>query len=312
MRRVAPEIDLRGLAFAVAAYGWWGLGPIYFKAVRHVAPLEILAHRVIWSFVALLILLSVRRRWDALRSAIRHRPTLLILFGTSVIISSNWFVFIWAITHDRVLEASLGYFINPLVNVLIGFVVLKERLTPAEWFSVAIAATGVTWLTISAGVVPWVSLTLAVSFAVYGLLRKIARVDSIEGLTIETGTVLAIAIGYLVFLELRGDAAFLSVSVTTDVLLLLAGVVTATPLLWFAIAVKRLRLATIGILQYLSPSIHFALAVLAYREAFDRTRFIAFAIIWISLLIYTADNLRRGWRSRSPQTADLTSEEGLA
>lgn len=310
MRRVAHEVDLRGLAFAVAAYSWWGLGPIYFKAVRHVAPLEILAHRVIWSFVALLILVSLRRRWDALRSAIRHRPTLLILFATSAIVSSNWFIFIWAITHDRVLEASLGYFINPLVNVLLGFVVLKERLTPTEWFAVAIAAAGVAWLTATSGVVPWISLALAVTFALYGLLRKIARVDSLEGLTIETGTVLAVAAGYLALLELRGEAAFLSVSAATDVLLLLAGVVTATPLIWFAIAVKRLKLATIGILQYISPTFQFALAVFAYGEPFDRTRFFAFAVIWISLAMYTGDNLKRGWRSRNRPAPGLAAGDG--
>lgn len=290
--------DLRGLLWAVAAYGWWGLGPVYFKAVAHVAPLEILAHRVIWSLLFLALLLSIRRRWGAFRKAVLHRPTLLILTITSLTISANWFVYIWAVTNGQIVQASLGYFINPLVSVLLGFIFLKEQLYPMEWLAVVLAAAGVLWLTLAAGVFPWISLFLAISFGVYGLLRKVAKVESIEGLAIETVIVLPLALGYLLMLRTHQTISFGTVSWSTDLLLAAAGIVTATPLVWFAIAVRRLRLATIGILQYLAPTIQFILAVLVYHEPFDRDRLVAFILIWSALAIYSGTMLKRNLASR--------------
>lgn len=290
--------DLRGLLWAVAAYGWWGLGPVYFKAVAHVAPLEILAHRVIWSLLFLALLLSIRRRWGAFRKAVLHRPTLLILTITSLTISANWFVYIWAVTNGQIVQASLGYFINPLVSVLLGFIFLKEQLYPMEWLAVVLAAAGVLWLTLAAGVFPWISLFLAISFGIYGLLRKVAKVESIEGLAIETVIVLPLALGYLLMLRTHQTISFGTVSWSTDLLLAAAGIVTATPLVWFAIAVRRLRLATIGILQYLAPTIQFILAVLVYHEPFDRDRLVAFILIWSALAIYSGTMLKRNLASR--------------
>lgn len=290
--------DLRGLLWAVAAYGWWGLGPVYFKAVAHVAPLEILAHRVIWSLLFLALLLSIRRRWGAFRKAVLHRPTLLILTITSLTISANWFVYIWAVTNGQIVQASLGYFINPLVSVLLGFIFLKEQLDPMEWLAVVLAAAGVLWLTLAAGVFPWISLFLAISFGIYGLLRKVAKVESIEGLAIETVIVLPLALGYLLMLRTHQTISFGTVSWSTDLLLAAAGIVTATPLVWFAIAVRRLRLATIGILQYLAPTIQFILAVLVYHEPFDRDRLVAFILIWSALAIYSGTMLKRNLASR--------------
>lgn len=300
--------DLRGLGWAIAAYVWWGLGPVYFKAVDHVVPLEILAHRVIWSLVFLVLLLSLRARWGALRKAVAHRPTLLILTVTSLTISANWFIYIWAVTNDQIVQASLGYFINPLVSVLMGFLFLREHLAPVEWLAVALAAAGVLWLTLAAGVFPAIALFLAFSFGLYGLLRKIAKVESIEGLAVETGIVLPLAAGYLVVMSMRDTISFGTVSRSTDLLLVAAGIVTATPLIWFAIAVRRLRLATIGILQYLAPTIQFLLAIFVYDEPFDRDRLIAFALIWSALAIYTGTMVRRSisskrWTSETVPTA---------
>lgn len=288
--------DVRGAFWAVAAYGWWGLAPIYFKLVGHVPPLEILAHRVVWSFLFLALLLSLLGRWRSV--ALRHRPTLLLLTATSVLVAINWFVFIWAVTHDQILQASLGYFINPLVSVLLGFVVLREHLARIEWVAVTLAAIAVTWLTLAAGVLPWISLVLAGSFGLYGLLRKIAQIESLEGLTIETAVLLPVALTYLVVLRTHDELAFAAVSRATDLLLIAAGVMTATPLLWFAIAVRRLRLVTIGILQFIAPTGHFLLAVVFYEEPFDRERLLAFVLIWIALALYSSHLIRRGWTSR--------------
>jgi len=281
-----------GVAYGLAAYAWWGLVPIYFKAVVFVGALEVLAHRVVWSVVLLSLLMLFQRRWRAALEVLRSPRTALTLAGTTVLIASNWFVFIWAVGHDRVLESSLGYFINPLVNVLLGFVFLGERLTRWQSASVLLAGAGVAYLTLSYGRFPWIALVLAGSFGVYGLLRKTAPVGSLVGLTVETSLLCPLALGYLVWLRARGDAAFGAGSVGVDVLLALAGVVTAVPLLWFASAARRLRLATVGFLQYLAPTGHFLLAVLTFGEPFTRTHLVSFACIWTALAVYSIDTAR--------------------
>lgn len=281
-----------GILFGIAAYGFWGIIAVYFKWVREVVPAEILAHRIVWSAVMLAAALTILRRWPALAAVLRDRRALAYLGVTTVVIAVNWFLFIWAVTHDRMMEASLGYFINPLVNVLLGWIVLREQLRRWEWVSVGVAATGVLWLAVGSGVVPWISLVLATSFGLYGLLRKMAGVGAIEGLAVETALLSPIAAGYLLFRAQQGTIAFGTRSVPLDLLLLAAGPVTALPLLWFAAAVRRLRLATIGLLQYLSPSLQFLLATVVYGEPLSRARLAAFVLIWIAIAVYSTENYR--------------------
>ena len=290
-----------GLAYGLAAYGWWGLVPIYFKAVAHVPAPQVLAHRVIWSVVLLAVLMRAFGRWRAAGQALRHRRTVVTLLGTTVLIATNWFVFIWAVAHAQVLQGSLGYFVNPLVNVLLGAVFLGERLRRRQAMSVALAAVGVTYLTLSYGRFPTIALLLASTFGFYGLLRKTAAVDALVGLTLETALLTPVAIGYLIWLASRGESAFGGGSWRTDVLLALGGVVTAVPLLWFANAVRRLRLATIGFLQYIAPTMQFLLAVAIFGEPFTARHAVAFGCIWAALSMYSLDALatvRQGRRSK--------------
>ncbi len=281
-----------GLAFGVGAYVFWGVVAIYFRFVRSVAPLEILAHRIVWSVVVLVLIVAISRRWALLRGAIRVPRSVGLLFISSILIAVNWLVFIYAVTTDHLVDASLGYFLNPLVNVLLGFLVLHEKLRRIEWVSVGIAAVGVTWLIAGAGVFPWISLVLAITFALYGLTRKVAGVTSIEALTIETAILLPIAGAYLAHRAADGTLAFTNHSTGLDLLLIAAGPLTAIPLLLFASAVRRLRLATVGLLQYISPTIQFVLAVAIFHEPFGKERLIAFAIIWTAIAIYASAQRR--------------------
>jgi chloramphenicol-sensitive protein RarD len=283
--------SLRGFAYGIAAYAWWGFAAVYFKLVRDVPPLEILAHRVVWSMVVLVLLVTFMRRWPAALRVVRDRRALLALAASTILIAVNWYTFIWAVTRNHMLDASLGYFINPLVNVVFGYFFFHERLRTAERVSVALAALAVLWLTVSAGVVPWVALVLATTFGLYGLVRKLAGVGSIEGLSIETALLLPIALGYLTWLGTSGTLTFGN-SLRLDLLLLAAGPVTAMPLLWFATAVRELRLATVGLLQYIAPTLQFILAVAVYHEPFGGARLVAFLLIWIAGAMYSAATIR--------------------
>ena len=282
-----------GLAYGLAAYGAWGVFPIYLKAVRTVPILEVLCHRVAWALAILLVLTGVRGELRAVADALRHRRALLVLSGSTVFIALNWLVYIYSVTHDRILESSLGYYINPLISVLLGVVLLRERLEPLMKAAALLAAAGVVWLAIGLGQLPWISLVLAFSFGLYGLLRKIAPVGALIGLTIETLLLAPLAAGYLVWAEARGRATFLSGRWGIDVLLLLAGPVTAIPLLCFAAAARRLPLSTIGFMQYISPTLQFLLAVTVYGEPFDRARAGAFACIWVAVALFAFDSVRR-------------------
>ncbi|HVT44810.1 MAG TPA: EamA family transporter RarD [Thermoanaerobaculia bacterium] len=285
--------ETTGVLFAGGAYVWWGLVAAYFKLIRHVPPLEILAHRIVWSVAMLVLLVFVTARGRAIARILGDRRTLLFLLGSTLLVATNWLVFIIAVTTDRLLDASLGYFINPIVSVFLGFVVLRERLRPLEWVSVALSASAVALLTIRAGIFPWIAVTLALSFGLYGLLRKLARAGAIEGLFVETVILLPAAAVYLFFLSARGRLVFGAGSVTTDLLLIAAGPITALPLVWFAAGVQRLRLATIGLLQYVSPTMQFVLAVVLFREPFQGTRVFAFILIWVAVALYTIANLRQ-------------------
>lgn len=280
-----------GVAYGVAAYAFWGLVAAYFKLVREVPPLEILAHRVVWSLVFLAAVLTALGLWRSYGALVARPRTLAMLALSSLLVATNWLVFIWSVTHDRLLDSSLGYFLNPLVNIVLGFLVLRERLRALEWLSVALAVAGVVWLIAGAGVVPWISLILAVSFGLYGLVRKMAAVGAIEGLAIETTILVPIALAFLAYRDHAGTLVFAHRSLRIDLLLLAAGPLTALPLLWFAAAVRRLRLATVGLLQYISPSIQFVLAVFVFGEAFGAERLIAFVFIWCAIAIYSASNL---------------------
>lgn len=287
----------RGIAYACAAYLLWGVFPLYFKALQSVPPLEILGHRIVWSLAVCAVLLLVVRRaaWIA---ALRRQPKVLAWFAvTSVLVALNWFIYIFAVNSGRVVDASLGYFINPLVNVLIGAVVLHERLRVAQWVAVAIAAAGVLWLTWQAGSLPWIGLVLAVTWGVYGLLRKTAALGAVEGLTLETMLLAPAAIAWLLWLGKSGQSAFAAADTGTRLLLVAAGPITAAPLLLFAAGARRIPFSTLGLLQYLSPTIQLLIGVWLYHEPFAE-RALGYALIWVALALFSLEGLVHGWRSR--------------
>jgi chloramphenicol-sensitive protein RarD len=283
-----------GIAYGAAAYGLWGFMPIYLKAVSAAPILEVLSHRIVWALVLLLLLTWRRGQLGGLVALVRPGRTLAILAVSTAAIAVNWLIYIFAVVNGRMLEASLGYYINPLVNVLLGVWVLGERLERPVKVAVAIAAAGVLWLALRVGAPPWISLALAASFGTYGLMRKLAPVGALAGLAVETALLLPLAGGHLVWALASGRAAFLSGRPTLDLLLLLAGPVTAVPLLCFAGAARRLPLTTLGFLQYLSPTLQFLLAIFVYGEPFDRGRAVAFGFIWTALAVFAVHSVRRG------------------
>ena len=293
-----------GLLFGLGAYLAWGVMPLYFKALAHVSALEIVAHRVIWSMVFMAALVALWRRWPAIRAALGTGRVLITLLITTLLIGTNWLIFIYAVVSGHVLEASLGYYLNPLVNVLLGVVLLKENLSRAQVFATLLAAAGVAVLAAGAGSGLWISLTLAATFAVYGFLRKIVAVDSLEGLSIETALLSPLALAWLVWLQADGSAAFASVTLTTDLLLVLGGAVTAIPLLMFTAAARRLPYSTLGFLQYVAPSLQFLLAVLAFGEPLTTAHLICFAAIWTALAIFSFEGLRSAHRGRAVQATE--------
>ncbi|MDH3594555.1 MAG: EamA family transporter RarD [Rhodospirillales bacterium] len=288
-----------GVFYALAAFLFWGGIPVYFKAVGHVPAAEILAHRVVWSVVLLAGLVTLTRHWPVIRTALGDRRTRLLLVLSTLIVSVNWLVFIWAIASGRVLETSLGYYINPLVNVVLGMVVLRERIGPWRGFAVGLATVGVLNLAVRAEGLPWVSLTLALTFGLYGLIRKTVRIEAVDGLFVETALLLPLALAYLGWLAFAGSGAFGAVGLETDLLLFLAGAVTALPLIWFTAAARRLDYSTVGFFQYIAPSCQFLLAVLVYGESFTGAHLITFLCIWSALAIVTARSALEARRRRA-------------
>jgi chloramphenicol-sensitive protein RarD len=284
----------RGFAYGLGAYGIWGLIPAYFKAVAFAPPLELLAHRVVWALGMLLAVGMHQDRLAELRAAVRTRRTLGLLAATTALIAVNWLIYIWAVFHGRIVEASLGYFITPLVNVLLGVMVLKERLERPVLMALLLAGCGVLWLTLLSGRPPWISLGLAASFGSYGLVRKLVPIGAVAGLTVETALLTPPTLAYLLVAGQWGTLAFLSGSLSRDLLLVSAGPITAIPLLMFAGAVRRLPLTSLGFLQYLSPSLQFLLAVLVYDEPFSAVQAGAFGLIWAALVVFAIHTLRRG------------------
>lgn len=297
----AVQPSLSGALFGAIAFFIWGISPLYWKTLTLVPAFEIVVHRVIWSFGLLMILILARKRLEEFVSVIRNLRAMLILVITSLIVSCNWLVYIWAINNDFLLQASLGYYINPLVNVILGALFLQERLRSLQLFSVIIAAAGVFYLTFVYGQFPWIACVLALTFGFYGLIRKVIEVGSLVGLAIETLFLLLPAIGYLFYLEWLGRAAFMKTGLHIDLLLMGASVVTALPLLLFAMSARRIMLTTLGFLQYIAPSCMFFMAVFIFREAFKIEQLISFILIWTALVIYTYDSVRN-YRRNEPQT----------
>lgn len=297
-----PSPDLTGLLCALGCFSLWGLFPIYFKLLQHVPPLEVLAHRIIWSVVVLLALIAWRGQWGQLRAALRDKRRLGFYSCTSLLIAANWLLYIWAVQQSRILEASLGYYINPLVNVILGVLFLHERLNGRQWSAIALAGVGVLALVIGHGALPWVSLVLALSFGAYGLLRKKDGQSSILGLCVETTLIAPLA---LLFLAMQGGGALLTApDWTTVILLIAAGPATVAPLVLFLAAGQRLPLSTLGLIQYMTPTFQLLQGVLLYHEPFTSVHALTFACIWSALALYSADVIlrqRRRWHnSRLP------------
>jgi chloramphenicol-sensitive protein RarD len=286
-----------GVLFALAAYSMWGIAPIYFKLLTSVPALEIVMHRIVWSVLVLCLLLFVRKKFRQVFMAIRDPKIIATLSISGLLLAVNWLIFIWAVNNDKMLDASLGYFINPLFNVLLARLFLQESLTRLQLLAVFVALSGVVFLIFSYGQLPWIALALATSFSIYGLLRKKVTVDSMPGLLIESCIMLPFALLYWLMMD-TSSGNMLANSFDLNTTLLLAGVVTTAPLLCFTAAARRIRYTTLGFFQYIGPSLMFLLAVLHYQEPLDVTRVVTFVFVWSGLLIYVYDSLRVYRKSR--------------
>lgn len=293
-------VDRRGLYAAIFAFAIWGVFPLYWHQLKAVPALQIIAHRVIWCGVFVVAYLLLREGNGWLRRALSGAKVGRMLLVSSLLISCNWGIYIWAVTHGRVVDASLGYFINPLVNVLLGVLVLRERLNRAQWLAVATAGCGVLWLALVHGRPPWIALALAGSFGLYGLIRKLVAVDAIPGLAIESLILMPLALAWLVWSQWQGVGAFASGDRATDVLLIVGGALTALPLIGFAYGARRIPYTLTGLLQYLSPTLQLLCGILLLGETFDSGQLVGFGCIWAALAIYATD----GWRrARAAQPA---------
>lgn len=282
-----------GLAYGLSAYTIWGLFPWYFHFLSQVSPWQVLTQRIIWSFILVMVIALFMRHWSSIKPALLNRKTLAGLLLSSILIAANWLIFIWAVGQDRVVESSLGYFITPLVSVLLARVFLKESLNGYRIAACVLAVLGVLWLIIQLGIFPWVSISLAVSFGFYGLVRKKVPVDSLTGLLIETGILLPFALIYWLWLELHGQSQLFSVNTQTTFLLIFSGALTAAPLLLFASAANRLSLTAVGFMMYINPTMQFFTAIYLLKEPFNQQQLIAFMFIWIALVVFSVGALRQ-------------------
>ncbi|KQR63173.1 EamA family transporter RarD [Acidovorax sp. Leaf160] len=284
-----------GILYATLAYVAWGIFPLYFHQVASVPALEVVLHRTLWSMVLLAVVLAARRQL-AWVLALRRQPRVVAAFLLSaLLLSANWVIYVWAVHNQHVVDASLGYFILPLVNVALGLVFLGERPRRGQWMALAVAAAGVLWLTVQTGRLPWIALVLALTFGFYGLLRKTAVLGAIEGLALETALLAPLAAGLLAWLTLTGRAAWPEADAATQAWLLVAGPITAVPLLLFAAGARRIPLATMGVLQYISPTLQFALGIWLFGETVQPARLAGFAVIWVALALYTVEG---AWQRR--------------
>jgi chloramphenicol-sensitive protein RarD len=289
----------RGIWLGIGTYTIWGLFPIYWKWLQHVDALELIAHRIAWSFVIMLVIMTITSRWDKFRTQTispKLRWTFLLI---AILIGVNWLVYVWSVTAGFIVESSLGYFINPLVSVTLGVVFLKENLRPWQWVPVGMAAIGVIYLTVLYGSLPWIALTLAFTFGVYGLLKKTTPLGPVQGMTLETGILFVPAVAWLVFTQIRGDGAFLHTGLVSDLLMIGAGLATTVPLLMFTAAAQSIPLSLIGILQYLAPTLQFLIGVLVFREELSSSKLIGFIIIWLALAIFAVEGWQHSRRHQS-------------
>ncbi|WP_394129283.1 EamA family transporter RarD [Shewanella maritima] len=308
-----PDTEYRkGIILAICAYCFWGVAPLYFKLLTHIPATDILVHRVIWSFLFMIILMKFVGGFGRFKQLLKQPKQLWVLLATSILIAVNWLIFIWSVNNDQMLDASLGYFINPLFNVLLGMMFLSEKLRKLQWCAVGLAAIGVMVQLISFGSLPIISLSLAATFGFYGLLRKKVNIDAKTGLLVETAILLPVALGYLAFtFDVNGTANMLNNSTNLNLLLLAAGIVTTIPLLCFSGAAIRIPLSTLGFFQYIGPSIMFVLAITLYDEAFDIEKGLTFGFIWCALVIFVADMLLQR-QNKKRQNKKLQSKKPQA
>lgn len=279
----------KGLGFGIAAYGMWGAFPLYWPLLEPAGAIEILAHRVLWSLVTMVVIVAVWRRTTQLRAVVADRRVVVLLALASVVISINWATYIWGVNNERVVETSLGYFINPLVTVLMGVFVLGERLRPLQWLAMVVAALAVVVISVDYGRLPWVALVLAFSFGCYGLAKKTANVGAVESLSLETAMIAPLAVAYIGWLTWQGEADFGAHGTGHALLLTTTGIVTAIPLLCFGAAAIRVSMVSLGMLQYLAPTLQFGLGVFWFHEDMPSSRWIGFAMVWLALLVFTVE-----------------------
>ena len=284
-------MNKKGIIYAIIAYLMWGLFPLYWKQLETIPALQLIGHRIGWSFIMLLLVILVTRQWRTFRRVAFESKTLRIYLVAGVLISINWFTYVWAVNNGFVVETSLGYYINPLFSVFLGVIIFRERLRPIQWLPIGFAVLGVLYLTLTYRSLPWIALTLAVSFGLYGLIKKMAPLNSLYGLTLETGWLFLPAFAFLVFSEFTGQGAFLHSSPQANWMMVGAGLVTTVPLLFFASAVPLVPLSTIGVLQYINPTMQFLLGVLLYKEPFTQDRLIGFGLVWIGLIFFWVEGI---------------------
>lgn len=304
---VLARLDRRGLLAAIGAFAIWGLLPLYLKLLHQAPVFQIMTHRVVWCCLFVFGWLGVRGELGHVTRALADGVTRLRLFASAVMITINWLTYVWAVGNGHVVEASLGYFINPLVSVLLGVLFLSEKLNPRQWIAVALAALGVAWLTWQVGRPPWIALTLAFSFGLYGFVRKTVVVDAVAGLAVETLLILPFALAWLLFEYGRGASVFGVVSWQLDALLVASGLLTAVPLVLFAFGVRRVPLTTIGLLQYMAPTLQLITALLVFKEPFTAVQAVGFGCIWLGLVVYAADGV---WRGRPAPALRVAANAG--
>ncbi len=294
----------RGVLFGAAAYLMWGFFPIYFKALQVVSSLQIMMHRVVWSFIFVMLLIILRKDWPRFKESLSKPRVLLTYTLTAVLLASNWLIYIYGVNSGQVVETSLGYFINPLLSVALGVIILRERLRPLQWIPIGLATLGVIYLTLQYGSLPWIALALAFSFGMYGLIKKIAPLGALHGLSLETGIIFLPSLLYLLFADSQGYGAFGHLGWNVTILLAFVGVITALPLLLFGMAARSIPLSLLGILQYIAPTVQFLLGIFLFQEPFPISLLIGYAIIWLALIIFTVEGAHeRRKRSVTATTA---------
>jgi chloramphenicol-sensitive protein RarD len=280
----------KGVLYGLGAYVLWGFFPIYWKLLHDVSALQVIGHRIAWSFLVLIAFILITKQWNEFRAAAFDSKAVRMYTVSSVLLTINWLIYVWGVNAGFIVETSLGYFINPLLSVLLGVVFLRERLRPLQWLAVGLAAAGVIYLAVAYGRLPWIALSLAVSFGFYGLVKKLAPLSSLYGLALETAIVFPAALVYLLFVGLNGQGSFMHAGITIDLLLAGAGIVTTVPLLMFASAARQIPLSMIGLLQYVAPTLQFLIGVFLYKEPFESSHLIGFGCVWVALIIFWFEN----------------------